>query len=389
MATQEPKRISTPIPIPIQSLVGPHPSSDYILDTASISPRSVPIVPFPLDPLPIHQNAPTEDQQKETNDMWAKELQDRANAVDNHVKWLQSPDKRDWKERTAWIPSSNISYDPIIQDIQWGSSTSTTASEGPVDLFATHHTIAHSDSDSQAEYINNLTHVELDVEGNDATGSRIRVQRILEVNLKVHHNNAMSPVTEETTMEFKRTLVLKSPARYSLLALRPGDREPYHDMLTHMAQHEVDKALDERNHYLREVFGRDVDHLRTRREGEFGDGDGEGKEEGEGGEHNWNYQKPEIGVRGQDGTVLHLVERRSDAVVEGEVILSHVVSVMQIRCGGRNRLFDLPTEGTDEERRVRKARWSVSSAIDRCVADESADRVVIDKWVDGTFLPRQ
>ncbi|KAG4431428.1 hypothetical protein IFR05_013097, partial [Cadophora sp. M221] len=187
------------------------------------------------------------------------EHRDRANAIDNHVKWLQSPDKRDWKERTTWLPSSNIRCDHIIQDIQWGSSTPTptTASDGLVDLFAAHHNTTHWDEegsltfeyarelqekhwdaysaiaanpdlDTPEEYINNLTHVELDVEGYDATGSRIRAQRILEINLKVHYNHATVPVTEETTMEFKRTLVLKSPAEFSLGALRPRDREPYH-----------------------------------------------------------------------------------------------------------------------------------------------------------------
>ncbi|KAL2075748.1 hypothetical protein VTL71DRAFT_691 [Oculimacula yallundae] len=373
------------------------------MDSASVSPRSSVHSQFSLRGLPIHAQA----QQNEQSDMWVTEHSNRAQAVENHTKWLQTQESRGWNGRDTWIPSTNIRDGSLIQDIQWGISNA--RSESPVDLFATHNSTTPWDEDnsltfeyardlqekfwnanvfdtnsnlnSPERYVNNLTHVELDVEGNDATGLRVRFQRILEVNLKVHINQSQVPATEETTMEFKRTLVLKAPAPHSLLSLRPGDREPYHGMLAQMAQHEVDKALDERNHYLREVFGLGVDHVRTRREGQFGEGDG--------GEHNWNYQRPEVGVRGQDGTVLHLVERRLDAVVAGEVILSHVVSVMQTRCGGRNRLFDLPFEGMDEERRIRRARWSVSSAIDRCVAAESADRVVLDKWVDGTFLPRQ
>lgn len=85
-----------------------------------------------------------------------------------------------------------------------------------------HQTI--SNPSKPAEYVDNLTHVELDVEGFDAFGERIRMLRILDTSLEVLENRNLCSVVEETTMEFKRTLVLKSPAGYSLLALKVGDR---------------------------------------------------------------------------------------------------------------------------------------------------------------------
>ncbi|CZS97256.1 uncharacterized protein RCO7_00326 [Rhynchosporium graminicola] len=397
MATHDPTQIF-PTSYSLETLV----IEDYSLDTGSLSAHSSLVVPNLIQSSPVYPQLRQNDQ----NDMWVKEHHDRAQAVKNHMKWLQEQVISDHQKRNIWLPSTNIRDGYLNRDIQWGVST---PPEGPVDLFATHNSTtpwdeensqtfdyardlqdkywnAHafnmnSDPTSPEGYVNNLTHVELDVEGIDANGCRVRAQRILEVNLKVYQNRNVIPATEETTMEFKRTLVLKSPAPCSLLLPKPRDREPYYAILAQLAQHEVDKALDERNHYLREVFGLEVDHVRTRREGQFG--------EFEKGEHSWNYQRPEIGIKGQDGTMMHLVERRSDADVAGEVILTHIVSVMQVRCGGRSHLFDLPTEGSDEERRIRKARWSVSSAIDRCVAAESPDRVVLDKRVDGTFLPRQ
>lgn len=174
----------------------------------------------------------------------------------------------------------------------------------------------------------------------------------------------------------KRSLVFKSPSEYSLLAQETRAQEPYHPVLEQLAQREVDNAFDERNCHLRDVFGQVVDSLRTTQESRFG-------------EHNWNFQKPESGVYGPDDTSLHLVERRSDVLAGGDLVLTHVISVMQTRAGGRNHLFDLPTEGTDAERQIRLARWSISSAIDRCIAAGSADRFVLDKWVEGTFLPKR
>lgn len=88
------------------------------------------------------------------------------------------------------------------------------------------------------------------------------------------------------------------------------------------------------------------------------------------------------------GVLMGRRERRSDAIVEGEVILRHVVSMIQMRSEGRSHLFDLPTGRLETERLVRRARWSVSSAVDRCIAAESAERSVLDKWVCRTFLRR-
>jgi hypothetical protein len=34
-----------------------------------------------------------------------------------------------------------------------------------------------------------------------------------------------------------------------------------------------------------------------------------------------------------------------------------------------------------------KARWTIYSAIDRCLASGPAERFVFDKWVDSSFLP--
>lgn len=68
------------------------------------------------------------------------------------------------------------------------------------------------------------------------------------------------------------------------------------------------------------------------------------------------------------------------------VWMSHVVSLLQVRREGRNQLFDLPTQGSEAERRVRMARWRISSAVEKCLGIQSRRRVVLDKWVDVLAL---
>jgi hypothetical protein len=175
-------------------------------------------------------------------------------------------------------------------------------------------------------------------------------------------------------MELTKTLTLVDPHEFSLPARKARENEPQHLILQQLAQHELNSALDERNFYLREVFGQDVDHVQKRRESTIGS-------------HGWNFQLPEVAIRGPDGTVLHLNEMRTDAADDEEVELTHTITIIQTRTDGRNHLFDLPTGGSEVERRIRQVRWSISSAIDRCVASGSAERFVVDKWVDGMFLP--
>jgi hypothetical protein len=219
----------------------------------------------------------------------------------------------------------------------------------------------------------NLAHIELDVEGHDATGHRLRVQRTLEVKLRKEQVNWEGSMRQKTKMQLEWTLILKKPHPFALPPQEARYKEPHQLILEQLAQHELDKAIDERNHFLRKTFENGVDIFHMERESTFG-------------AHDWTFHTPVIQVRGPDGVVLRLVESRTDAEVDGEVILTHKSTLTEIIfSGGQSQLFDLPTEGTETERRIRQARWSISSAIDRCNASGSAERFVMDKWVDGSF----
>jgi hypothetical protein len=86
--------------------------------------------------------------------------------------------------------------------------------------------------------------------------------------------------------------------------------------------------------------------------------------------------------------MISLKEERTDSAVADDVILTYAVVIEQVRREGRSHLLDLPVEGSESERLIRQAKWTISSAIDRYLAEGSAERFVMDKWVDGTFLPR-
>jgi len=180
-------------------------------------------------------------------------------------------------------------------------------------------------------------------------------------------------VVEQTTMQLEATVILRKPHPFSLPPQESRYKTPHQLILEQLAQHELDKAIDERNYFLREVFGKDVDHVRKRRESTFG-------------AHDWSFHTPVVHIRGPDGVILRLVERWTDAEVDGEVVTTHRITLTEIiPAGGQSHLFDLPTEGSESERRIRQARWSISSAIDRCNASGSAEKFVMDKWIDGAF----
>lgn len=122
------------------------------------------------------------------------------------------------------MPSCITQDESCFQEIHWGRSAD---ARGPQDIF--HVSTIPWDEDAcqtfdyardlqetnwrnwslrqnqgeAEEFANNLTHVEMDVEGFDGEGNRVRVQRVLEVNLKIQANSSSYPATEETTMECK------------------------------------------------------------------------------------------------------------------------------------------------------------------------------------------
>ncbi|KAN0106478.1 hypothetical protein V8E51_009354 [Hyaloscypha variabilis] len=285
----------------------------------------------------------------------------RSTAVENHLCWLRNKEVKPWNERAIWVPSGSNSW-LCIEDIIWGQTSTlrnpTTHNPTPTTVFwdelgsqAFEHALRLQDqSDSSG-----LSHIELCVQGHDAHGNRLRVQRTLKVKLETTNRTTEQGKIVKTTMELKRTLAISSPEPSSVLSLKPKSKELYQDIVELLAQHEVDKALDERNHYLREVFWQNVDHVRTCRNTIAG--------------HKWTYQKPEIRVRGPDGITMTLKELRRDfANGDDEVVLTHEISIEQVRGEkGKDHLFDLPGEGCESERRIRQARWTISSAIDKCV----------------------
>lgn len=335
---------------------------------------------------------PAGSQRQETKgELWAKDRHDRAKVVEKHLHWIRNQEEGTRNDRSIWLPllheKRQRRVPAKIEEIKWGSSSIEEGSDDATSIAA----IWDEDGFLRFEYARklqekhlrgkrnwegakDLTHTEVDVEGTDAKGNRVRVRKTLEVSLSVGYRNKESGKVEKTIMELTKALSLVDPHEFSLPARKTRETEPHQLILQQLAQHELNSALDERNFFLREVFGQDVDHVRKRRESTIGS-------------HDWNFQLPEVAIRGPDGTMLHLNEMRTDTADDGEVELTHTITIVQTRTYGRNHLFDLPTGGSEAERRIRQARWSISSAIDRCVASGSAERFVVDKWVDGMFLP--
>ena len=229
------------------------------------------------------------------------------------------------------------------------------------------------DTQDQVDQTGNLTHIEVDVEGHDRNGHRVRVQQTLEVKISRRQEEWEGALRQKNTMQLEWTIILKKPHPFSLPPQAARYKTPHQLILEQLAQHELDKAIDERNHFLRKTFEHGSDIFHMERESTLG-------------AHHWTFHTPVVQIRGPDGVVLRLVECRTDAEVDGEVICTHRMSLTEtIPSGEQSHLFDLPTEGTDMERRIRQARWSISSAIDRCHASGSAERFVMDKWVSWSF----
>jgi hypothetical protein len=277
--------------------------------------------------------------------------------------------------------------DRKIEDIVWGQTSPTSNSQHgstPNHIFWDENRVQafkdaiwpEDDFGQRKKNSKTLSHLELDVRGLDVEGNRLRVRRTLEVKLKITNQASEKGKIEKTTMKLKRGLTISTPDSSSLPPTKPERKEVYHDLLQQLAQHEVDKALDERNQYLRQIFGQEVDHVRKRRNSTIS-------------AHEWTSQQPEICIRGPDGTLISLREKRTDYGVDDKVVLTYTLLLEQVRGEeGESHLFDLPIKGCESERRVRQARCSISSAIDRCIASGCAERFVLDRWVDGAFLPR-
>jgi hypothetical protein len=313
----------------------------------------------------------------------AKEHEKRAEVIEKHLHWLNSRECRSWSERATWSPTGSESETKVVE-ITWGRSSAPPKQEAlpnptiwdEIGSEAFEQALKTQEEFNQGKIDPRpLSHVELDVQGLDAKRNRVRVQRTLEIELKLSTEASEQGNIETTTMKLNRVLVISNPPSFSLPPNKPRDREPYHALLEQLAQHEVNKAFDERNYFLREVFAQDVDHVRKRRNSTIAD-------------HQWSFQRPKLCIRGPDGTMISLKEERTDSAVADDVILTYAVVIEEVRREGRSHLLDLPIEGSESERLIRQAKWTISSAIDRYLAEGSAERFVMDKWVDGTFLPR-
>ncbi|KAH8765772.1 hypothetical protein BGZ57DRAFT_930522 [Hyaloscypha finlandica] len=320
---------------------------------------------------------------EERGDMQTKAQLARTEVIEEHLKWLRNHKVRPWNERATWCLSGSKS-DPQVEDINWGHDSPTSdrsMNDGSPKSIVWDGLNAESFRDALRYQNQNgssrLSHIELDVQGLDADGNRMRVQRTLEVKLKSTHQIPEQGNVLKTTMKLKRVLIISPLNSPSSPPTRPNAREVYQGLLEQIAQHEVDKAFDERNHYLRAVFGQDVDHVRTRWESTVP-------------AHEWSFHLPEVCIRGRDGTIIGLREKRTDSASGGQVVLTYTIVIEQVHGGDRkDHLFDLPSQGCESERQIRQARWSISSAIDRCIASGSAERFVLGRWVHGAFLPRE
>ncbi|KAE9370380.1 hypothetical protein N431DRAFT_442218 [Stipitochalara longipes BDJ] len=286
----------------------------------------------------------------------------RSEVIENYLRWLCNKEVKHWNERAIWA-LSGLNSDMTIEDIAWGLTS-------PVGNQPTHNStlanVFRDDLGLQAfeqalrrlqghNTSSGLPHTELDVQGIDAHCNHHRVQRTLEIKLKIAHQPSEQGPIEKTTMELKRTVKISTPAEALHPLTKPNAKEVYQDILEQLAQHEVNKAFDERNHYLRAVFRQDVDHVRIARQSTIA-------------AHDWSFQKPRVGIRGPDGTILLLRETRTDSANDGKVVLTYTVAIEQVRgVNGKDHLFDLPVEGCESERQIQQARWTISSAIDKCI----------------------
>ncbi|TVY35401.1 hypothetical protein LSUB1_G005809 [Lachnellula subtilissima] len=314
---------------------------------------------------------------------WRGNREQRQQVEQQHLIWLRKQEGT----KLIWTPikykqlEEEIARDESgdFENVTWQSPTSREALE-----LATH--LRNSwdedsclafdyliDTQDQVDQTGNLTHIEVDVEGHDRNGHRLRVQRTLEVKISRRQEELEGALRQKNMMQLEWTIILKKPHPFALPPQAARYKTPHQLILEQLAQHELDKAIDERNHFLRKTFGPGSDLFHMERESTLG-------------AHDWSFHTPVVQIRGPDGVVLRLVECRTDAEVDGEVICTHRMSLTEsIPSGEQSHLFDLPIEGTDTERRIRQARWSISSAIDRCHASGSAERFVMDKWVGWSF----
>lgn len=326
---------------------------------------------------PKYQRAPST-----ASDIWNREREERAKAEAAHVAWLQTPSPT----TAPWFPTGpgRLQAPIIIEEIRWGRDSSfgpgnegMAKAKGPSPVWDEYASLAFDYARSQQDtYQAPLSHLEFDISGIDAHGRRVRVQKMLEVALDVRdHSTELLPF-ERATMQLKRTTIASEHDTHAFPPYVEDGSGP-EIVLQRLAQSEVDRVLDERTHFLREAFASEEEYVQDMRDLLAHE------------PHRWTFEMPTVGVRGEDDTCLVLKETRSDVVDEaGRVTVTSTVLLEQTRTEGRSRLFDLCDGGGESEKRCRRARWSFGSAIDRCIASGSESRFVMDRWVDGTFRPR-
>lgn len=317
---------------------------------------------------------------------WRGSREQRQKVKQRHLVWLRKQEgaKLVWTrvgyEQLEQEIASDVSAD--FENVTWQSQTSREAEALELELENQQRDCWDEDSCLAFEYLvdtqeqveqTGLTHIEVDVEGHDRNGHRLRVQRMLEVRVSSKAQKGWDGALGwKNKMQLEWTLILKKPHPFALPPHAARCKGPHQLILEQLAQHELDEAIEERKKFLRRTLENGVDGF-PGGENTFG-------------AHDWAFRTPVVQIRGPDGVVLRLAESRTDAEVDGEVIRTRRMSLTEIiPSGGQSHLFDLPTEGTEAERRVRQARWSISAAIDRCNALGSAERFVMDKWVDGSF----
>ena len=134
----------------------------------------------------------------------------------------------------------------------------------------------------------------------------------------------------------------------------------------------LDQAIDERNRFLCDAFGKDIGSARTIKSQK----------------HTYDAHLPEVAIRFPDGTIVCLTESRRDYEGRLGVTDTHTITLTEKTPKmSSTHLFNMPESGNEEKRRICQARLTISSAIDKCRAVRSAERFVVDKWVDGKFLP--
>jgi hypothetical protein len=238
---------------PLSSLV-PTPRASYESLDSTISPKSQIFTHHTRIPQSIRESVPLSFKStSNVDEIWNQEKQARAKAEQEHVRWLTSVEDGKYQSyrgggNTGWIPTGPGRLLPPTapEEIEWGSAQprrhSSVIHHLPSSIWDEYGSLAFDYARGQQEAQQSaLSHLEFDVEGKDAHGNRVRVQKFLEIWLDVRKHISSRPAFpdfERSVMKMKHICILRAPHPQAFPVLREEEREPVQIALERLAQNE-------------------------------------------------------------------------------------------------------------------------------------------------------